>query len=174
MSVRDPKPADASIAADPATAALLERVASALERLAPPPPARPDFDAADAFIWQSEPEAFLPVAKVNRVPIALLKSVEQMKDTLLANTERFARGLPANNALLWGARGMGKSSLVKAVHAAVLERLAAAGGKVPGLKLVVGYCRQLTPDRVPVNRENARRVALRLPSHAHSGVGPVK
>lgn len=136
MSVRDPKPADAAIAADPATAALLERVASALERLAPPPPAKPDFDAADAFIWQSEPEAFLPVAKVNRVPIALLKSVEQMKDTLLANTERFARGLPANNALLWGARGMGKSSLVKAVHAAVLERLAGARGEVPGLKLV--------------------------------------
>jgi predicted AAA+ superfamily ATPase len=136
MSARDPKLADAAIAADPATAALLERVASALERLAPPPPARPDFDAADAFIWQSEPEAFLPVPKVNRVPISLLKSVEQMKDTLLANTERFARGLPANNALLWGARGMGKSSLVKAAHAAVLERLAGAGGEAPSLKLV--------------------------------------
>jgi hypothetical protein len=112
----------------------LERIAAALERFAPPAPLKPDFQAAEAFIWQAEPEAFLPVRQVNRVPIALLKSVTAMRDTLLANTERFARGLPANNALLWGARGMGKSSLVKAVHAEVRQRLAQEGGAE--LKLV--------------------------------------
>ncbi len=122
MSARDPHLANAILSSDPKTQAVLERIAGALERLAPPPPAAPDFSAADAFIWQSEQERFLPVAKVNRVPIELLKSVESMRDTLLANTDRFARGLPANNALLWGARGMGKSSLVKAIHAAVLEK----------------------------------------------------
>jgi uncharacterized protein len=106
----------------------LDRIAAALERLAPPAPAKPDFDEAEAFIWQAEPEAFLPVPSVNRVPIALLKSVSAMRDTLLANTERFANGLPANNALLWGARGMGKSSLVKAVHAEVREKSLAGSG----------------------------------------------
>lgn len=121
--------------AERAGAETLERIASALERLAPPPPPKPDFSAADAFIWQAHPEAFLPVEKVNRVPIGLLKAVEPMRQTLLANTERFARGLPANNALLWGARGMGKSSLVKAVHAAVLDAPTAAGEKAD-LKLV--------------------------------------
>ncbi len=120
--------------ADHVLSASLERIARALERIAPPAPARPDFGAAEAFIWQADPEAFLAVAQVNRVPIALLKSVTSMRDTLLANTERFARGLPANNALLWGARGMGKSSLVKAVHAEVRQRLLAEGGA--DLKLI--------------------------------------
>lgn len=133
MSVRDSYSSDFHPSSDPATEALLKRIAGALERLAPPPPVSPNFDAADAFIWQADPERFLPVVQVNRVPIALLKSVESMRDTLLANTERFAKGLPANNALLWGARGMGKSSLVKAVHAAVRER---AGDGAGGLKLV--------------------------------------
>jgi uncharacterized protein len=108
----------------------LDRIADALDRLAPPQAPKPDFAAAEAFIWQAEPEAFLPVPHVNRVPIALLKSVASMRDTLLANTERFAQGLPANNALLWGARGMGKSSLVKAVHAEVRERAPAADLKL--------------------------------------------
>jgi predicted AAA+ superfamily ATPase len=94
----------------------IERIARAIERLAPPAPRKPDFERAPAFVWQAEPETFLPVADVNRVPLTLLKGIEAMRDTLLANTLRFARGLPANNALLWGARGMGKSSLVKAVH----------------------------------------------------------
>ena len=116
--------------------ATLERIARALERLAPPPPHQPDFSAAEAFVWQSEPEAFMPIAQVNRVPIELLKSVTAMRDTLLANTERFARGLPANNALLWGARGMGKSSLVKAVHADVRARVMNNGGGGADLKLV--------------------------------------
>lgn len=100
----------------------LLRIADALERLAPVRPSLPDFQAAEAFIWLAEENRFVPVARVNRMPIALLKSVDRMRDTLLANTENFARGLPANNALLWGARGMGKSSLVKAIHADVAAR----------------------------------------------------
>ena len=77
----------------------------------------------------------MPVAEVNRVPIALLKGIDQMREALLANTLRFAQGLPANNALLWGARGMGKSSLVKAVHAEVSGALSGAG-EAGKLKLV--------------------------------------
>src|SRR5687767_7498812 len=119
--------------ADHVLSEALDRIAAALERLAPPERAAPDFNQAEAFIWQTDPEGFLPVAHVNRVPIALLKSIAGMRDTLLANTERFASGLPANNALLWGARGMGKSSLVKAVHAAVAAELPATA---PALKLI--------------------------------------
>lgn len=98
------------------------RIAEALERLAPPPLAAPDFTRADAFLWQERPEAVLPVRDVNRIDIALLVGITRARDTLLENTLQFARGLPANNALLWGARGMGKSSLVKAVHAEVLRQ----------------------------------------------------
>jgi predicted AAA+ superfamily ATPase len=108
----------------------LDRIAAALERLAPPAAAKPNFEGAEAFIWQAEPEGFLAVPRVNRVPLALLKSVASMRDTLLSNTERFAGGLPANNALLWGARGMGKSSLVKAVHAEVRQRVPEADLKL--------------------------------------------
>ncbi|MGR3363136.1 MAG: ATP-binding protein [Maritimibacter harenae] len=97
----------------------LIRIAEALERMAPAPRATPDFDAADGFVWHVDPDRLAPVAQVNRVEIDLLIGVDRARDTLLANTSQFARGLPANNALLWGARGMGKSSLVKAVHAAV-------------------------------------------------------
>ncbi len=99
--------------------ALLLRIAEALERLAPPKPQTPDLSGADAFVWQPAAAALAPVAKVSRVDIALLQGIEQQKAILLENTSRFAAGLPANNAMLWGARGMGKSSLVKAVHAAV-------------------------------------------------------
>src|SRR5690606_28002460 len=113
--------------------ALLERIAAALERLAPPPAKAPDFDVAEAFVWQAEPPAFQPVQRINRVPLQLLKGLEQRADMLVENTERFARGLPANNALLWGARGMGKSSLVKAAHAGVNASL---GGKKGLLKLI--------------------------------------
>ena len=95
---------------------LFERIARAIERHGPREPESPDFEAAEAFVWQAETQGFLPVKEVNRVPLALLKGIDRMRDTLLANTVRFAQGLPANNALLWGARGMGKSSLVKAVH----------------------------------------------------------
>jgi predicted AAA+ superfamily ATPase len=106
-----------------ADSALIERIAATLERLAPPREAAPDFDAAEAFVWHAEPAAFQPVRQVNRVPIQLLKGLEDLADRLLNNTERFAQGLPANNALLWGARGMGKSSLVKATHAEVRRKL---------------------------------------------------
>ncbi len=97
--------------------ALLTRIADALERLAPPAAIKADFDAAEAFVWQADEKYLQPVPKVNRVAMPLLKGIDLVRDLLVENTERFARGLPANNALLWGARGMGKSSLVKAAHA---------------------------------------------------------
>ncbi len=118
---------------------IVERIAAALERLAPSAPSAPDFASADAFSWHPEERRLLPVRKVNRVEMSLLKGIDRVRDVLLENTERFARGLPANNALLWGARGMGKSSLVKAVHAAVNAahgRRKAAGGGDGLLKLV--------------------------------------
>jgi predicted AAA+ superfamily ATPase len=97
----------------------LTRIAAALERLAPAPLPAPDFTAAEAFAWHTDPDRLEPVARVSRVEIGLLLGVDRSRDTLLQNTRHFARGLPGNNALLWGARGMGKSSLVKAVHAQV-------------------------------------------------------
>src|SRR6185312_16361306 len=103
-------------------AALLARAVAALERLAPAGPAAIDFEASDAFIWQPQGLMLAPVARVNRVDMSLLKGIDRVRDLLVENTERFARGLPANNALLWGARGMGKSSLVKAAHATVNAR----------------------------------------------------
>lgn len=109
---------------------LLVRIAAALERMAPPAPPTPDWTTADAFIWEGSLMALKPVRQVARVPIGLLKGIDTQRDILLANTRRFAAGLPANNALLWGARGTGKSALVKAVHEAVR-----AEGH-PALKLV--------------------------------------
>lgn len=100
----------------------LNRIAEALERMAPRGAVVPDFDGADAFVWHSDPDRLVPVTKVSRVDLDLLLGVNRSRDTLLANTVQFARGYPANNALLWGARGMGKSSLVKAVHAEVLRQ----------------------------------------------------
>jgi predicted AAA+ superfamily ATPase len=99
--------------------AVLGRIADALERLNPPPVMRVDVTAADAFVWSAARGTLVPVSKVNRVAMSLLRGIDRSRDTLLENTERFAAGLPANNALLWGARGMGKSSLVKAVHGEV-------------------------------------------------------
>jgi len=107
------------MATDPSSDALLRRIADALERLAPKPPGANDVNAADAFVWHAEGDRLVPVPAVNRVDIDLLQGVERQRDTLHANTQRFADGLPSNNALLWGARGMGKSSLVKAIHAAI-------------------------------------------------------
>ncbi|MEM8537713.1 MAG: ATP-binding protein [Pseudomonadota bacterium] len=97
----------------------LKRIADALDRMSPPALPAPDFASADAFVWHVEPDRLEPVADVNRVDMALLVGIDRARNILLENTVQFARGLPANNALLWGARGMGKSSLVKAVHAAV-------------------------------------------------------
>jgi len=91
----------------------LERIATALERSAPPVAHTADYDAADAFIWHANTSALHPVAQVNRVEMVLLHGIDRVRDILVDNTVRFARGLPANNALLWGARGMGKSSLVR-------------------------------------------------------------
>ncbi len=100
---------------------MLKRVAEALERLAPPPSPGATLSDADAFIWYADGERLEAVSKVNRVDLVLLKGIDRQADTLLENTRRFASGLPANNALLWGARGTGKSSLVKAIHAEVNE-----------------------------------------------------
>jgi predicted AAA+ superfamily ATPase len=97
----------------------LDHLIATVARLAPPPLPQADLTAADCFIWVAEPGYLEPVPRVNRVDIGLIRGIDRVRDILLDNTERFAAGLPANNALLWGARGMGKSSLVKAVHAAV-------------------------------------------------------
>jgi predicted AAA+ superfamily ATPase len=105
--------------ANPELMPVLERIASALERLAPAADARPNLDAADAFVWHAAGHILQPVPKVNRVDLVLLKGIDRVRDQLYDNTLRFAKGLPANNALLWGARGMGKSSLVKAIHAQI-------------------------------------------------------
>jgi predicted AAA+ superfamily ATPase len=123
------RPSGAALA-DPVT---LDRIAAALERLAPVTGASADFGKADAFVWHAEGGRLVPVPKVNRVEMSLLKGIDRMRDILLENTERFARGLPANNALLWGARGMGKSSLVKAAHAGVNASL---GTRNAVLKLI--------------------------------------
>ena len=95
----------------------LTRIADALDRLSPPPAAIPSFTEADAYVWHTGPDRLEPVRRVARVPLDQLVGIDRARDTLLANTLQFARGHAANNALLWGARGMGKSSLVKAAHA---------------------------------------------------------
>jgi len=113
---------------------LLSRIADALDRLAPPPAPPVDLAAADAFSWHAESGRLVAVPEVSRVELPLLRGVEHVRDILLENTRQFAAGFTANNALLWGSRGMGKSSLVKAIHAAVLAEAAAdAAGK---LKLI--------------------------------------
>jgi predicted AAA+ superfamily ATPase len=126
----------------------LERIAAALERLSPAPAAAPDF-MADAYVWHADPDRLAPVADVNRVDVELLVGIDRSRDTLLKNTVQFASGLPANNALLWGARGMGKSSLVKAIHGKV-------NADIPTLKIVevqredlpsVGRCLNLLRGR---------------------------
>jgi predicted AAA+ superfamily ATPase len=99
----------------------LTRIAEALERLAPAPMPAPDFTAAEAFAWHTAPDRLEPVARVSRLDIGLLIGINRSRDTLLENTRHFAAGLPANHALLWGARGMGQSSLVKAIHAKVVS-----------------------------------------------------
>jgi predicted AAA+ superfamily ATPase len=135
----------------------LGRIAAALERLSPPPPRAPDFDSADAFVWHPQGRRLAPVPRVSRVEMDLLKGIDRMRDVLVENTERFARGLPANNALLWGARGMGKSSLVKASHAAIAAQMAKEGG--PGLKLVEIHREDIEslPDLMDLLRASAAR-----------------
>ncbi len=98
----------------------IDRIAAALERMSPAPLEAPDFDSANAYVWHVNPDRLEPVPDVSRVDVSLLVGIDRSRDTLMENTRQFARGYPANNALLWGARGMGKSSLVKAAHAAVV------------------------------------------------------
>jgi len=135
---------------------LATRIAEALERLAPLVPPPMTLDGADAFVWHPEPPHLAPVRKVSRVDIALLKGVERQKQILLENTLRFARGLPANNAMLWGARGMGKSSLVKATHAV-------ANRENPGCLALIEIHREdvrTLPDLLNVLRGQARRCLI--------------
>lgn len=113
---------------------LLRRAVAALERLAPAPMTPLDLTKADAFVWRGSGH-FTPVPQVRVVELGLLKGVDQQRQMLLNNTRRFAQGKPANNALLWGARGMGKSSLVKSSHARVNDEATACGNLVQ-LKLV--------------------------------------
>ncbi|WP_300301608.1 ATP-binding protein [Ferrovibrio sp.] len=153
-----PRPAAAKVAPPPADAALLLRIADALERLAPP--RAPDWDetAADAFAWHAEPAPgwLEAVPQVNAVSINLLQGVERVRDILLDNTTRFARGLPANNALLWGARGMGKSSLVKAAIGAI------NGKKAHALALVEIHREDIPslPQLLKILRKSKRRFVL--------------
>lgn len=100
----------------------LLRIAAALERMSPPLAPEPSFTEATAYVWQPDPDRLEPVAEVNRVDLVQLIGIDRARDTLLANTLQFARGHAANNALLWGSRGMGKSSLVKAVHAEAVRQ----------------------------------------------------
>ncbi len=124
---------------DPVLSDLLTQITAlryAVERLAPLPVITPDFTAADGFLWQASPPAFVPVPHINRLPVDCLIGIEHQIETLVENTWRYACGLPANNALLWGARGMGKSSLVKSAHKAVTERLNSERPQEWPLKLV--------------------------------------
>jgi predicted AAA+ superfamily ATPase len=135
---------------------ILLRIAEALERLAPPPAGPVDLDAADAFVWHPGSGILAPVGKVARVEIGLLQGIAQQKAILLENTARFAAGLPANNAMLWGARGMGKSSLVKAVHAAV-------NAQGPGRLVLIEIHREdirSLPELLNLLRQQARRCLI--------------
>ncbi|MBN8919942.1 MAG: ATP-binding protein [Rhizobiales bacterium] len=144
--------------ADTALLGTLQRIADALERLSPPANVKPDLEAADAFVWQPVGHHLVPVPRVNRVEMSLLKGVNRMRDILVENTERFAHGLPANNALLWGARGMGKSSLVKAAHADVCAREANRPGGAK-LKLVEIHREDIEslPDLMAIVRASTHR-----------------
>jgi uncharacterized protein len=135
---------------------LLNRIADALERLAPPPEPVNDLDASDAFVWHADRGWLEPVYEINRIDIELLRGIDRVRDILLDNTERFAAGLPANNVLLWGARGTGKSSLIKAAHAAVNDKLPRA------LALIEIHREDIPslPHLLTVLRRTARRCLL--------------
>jgi predicted AAA+ superfamily ATPase len=141
---------------DQSSVELLTRIADALERLAPAPPAALDLSAADAFVWQPVPGVLVAVRRVSRVEIGLLKGIDRQKSILVENTLRFARGLPANNAMLWGARGNGKSSLVKATHAV-------ANAEVPGSLVLIEIHREdirSLPALLNLLREQTRRCLI--------------
>ncbi len=135
---------------------LATRIAAALERLAPPPSGRVDLAAADAFVWHPGSGRLSPVTKVSRVDIGLLVGIDRARDILLDNTQRFACGFPANNAMLWGARGMGKSSLVKAAHAQ-------ANAEHPGALALIEIHREdiaTLPDLLTLLRPETRRCLI--------------
>ena len=135
---------------------LMSRIADALERLVPPPPPAVDLRQADAFVWHPDPGYLAPVPRVSRVAIDLLKGVDRQKSILTENTLRFARGLPANNAMLWGARGMGKSSLVKAAHAL-------ANQESPGCLVLIEIHREdirTLPELLNLLRDQPRRCLI--------------
>ncbi len=136
---------------------LLQRVADALDRLAPATPDSASLDSADAFVWRAERDGLEAVPEVNRVDYVLLKGIDRQADILLENTRRFAAALPANNALLWGARGMGKSSLVKAVHARVNDE---AKGKAANRLVLVEIHREDIPS-LPHLLQNLRAARRR-------------
>ena len=133
----------------------LDELTRLIERAVPSVAAKPDFAAADAFVWHPAAHALQPVPHVSRVDLVLLKGIDRMRDILVENTERFARGLPANNVLLWGARGMGKSSLVKAVHAGV-------NGNATKLKLVEIHREEIEtlPELMALMRDAGHRFIL--------------
>ncbi len=151
-----PATADAVLAL---LARALDRIAGTLDRMAPGRHQNPSFAAADAFAWHPNERRLAPVPKVNRVEMELLKGIDRVRDLLVENTERFARGLPANNALLWGARGMGKSSLVKAVHAFVNAAHARSKERLEPLKLVEIHREDIEslPDLMAMMRETPYR-----------------
>ena len=140
----------------PRPTSLLARIAGALERLAPPAAPKNDLAAADAFVWHAEREWLEPVTRVSRVELDLLRGIDRVRDILIDNTRRFAEGLPANNVLLWGARGMGKSSLVKAAHAAINT------ARKDPLVLVEIHREDITslPHLLSLLRQSSRRVVL--------------
>jgi predicted AAA+ superfamily ATPase len=141
---------------DPSLHPLLARIADALDRLAPPASPAFDLSAADAFVWHADPPHLAPVREVSRVGIELLKGVDRQKQLLVENTLRFAAGLPANNAMLWGARGMGKSSLVKATHAV-------ANRQAPGSLVLVEIHREdirSLPELLNILRGKPRRCLI--------------
>jgi len=154
------RPSDPSSAlASPDAMELLRRIADALDRLSPTARVHADLTAADAFVWQPAARRLVPVPKVNRVEMSLLRGIDRVRDTLAENTRRFALGLPANNALLWGARGMGKSSLVKAVHAEVNHVRAPES---PPLKLIEIHREDIEslPDLMSLLRADPHRFVI--------------
>lgn len=129
----------------------LNRIAEALDRIAPKKATTPMLKGADAFIWHVKPDRLVPIKNISRVDIDLLQGIAHVRDILLQNTEQFAKGFAANNALLWGARGMGKSSLVKAIHR-----------KIDNLALIEIYREDIPslPRLLEVIRESDRQCIL--------------
>lgn len=102
---------------------ILQRIAQGIERLGPQPEPKIDIKGADAYTWDAQRKDLIPVPQTHSLDLTLLRGIDDVRDILLANTLQFARGYSANNALLWGARGMGKSSLVKSIHAHVNRQM---------------------------------------------------